>query len=220
MGSVTLRRIKQNILSWILLIGIVVFESFQTTALPHPSLKQGESLLYQGKVSQALDIFSPLVAKHDAHALYLSAAIYLSPTLGHLNPEKGLGLLRKSAEQNYPPALDELAGLYLAGVFVEKDQKKALQLYTMAAQRGYGPSQFNCGIMNKKGQGAVQNLVQAYLNLCMASLNIKDLEDVSEDAARYRDEIAPLLTPEQRQDALREVNARTLPDRKLDRVSH
>jgi TPR repeat protein len=128
--------------------------------------------------------------------------------------------LGKAAEQNYPPALDELAGLYLAGVFVKKDQKKALQLYTMAAQRGYGPSQFNCGIMNKKGQGAAQNLAQAYLNLCLASLNTKDLEEVTEDAARYRDEIAPVLTPEQRQNALREVNARTLPDRKQGRISH
>jgi TPR repeat protein len=211
MKGATLRRIKQNILFWIFLIAIAVFGDSPIAALPNPCLKQGESLLYQGKVDQALDAFSPLVAKNDAHALYLSAAIYLSPTLGRLNPEKGLRLLTQSVEQNYPPALDELAGLYLEGKFVEKDQRKALTLYTMAAQRGYGPSQFNCGIMNKKGQGAAQNLREAYLNLCMASLNHQDLEDVTEDAARYRDEIAPLLMPEQRQEVLREVNIRTLP---------
>jgi TPR repeat protein len=214
MTSMTLRHIKQDTLLWIFLIAIVVFSNSPTVALADPSLKQGESLLYQGKIDQALATLSPLVAKKDPQALYLSAMIYFSSTLRHLNSDKGLKFLTESAEQNYPPALDKLAGLYLVGKLVEKDQRKALTLYTMAAQRGYGPSQFNCGIMNKKGQGAAQNLRQAYLNLCMASLNHEDLGDVTQDAAHYRDEVASLLTAEQRQDVLREVNARTLPKRK------
>lgn len=171
--------------------------------------------MVEGKASEAITTLAPLATKNDPHALYLLAIIYLSPTSNHLNIQRGLDLLEKAVFLNYGPALDELAGLYLVGEGVEKNEAKALHYYIQASHIGYGPSQFNCGIMYKEGQGTKKDPMKAYLYLCLASLNYKDLGEVTLDAAKYRDELVPLLSPAQRQDVLRQVNALTLPKHAL-----
>jgi TPR repeat protein len=175
------------------------------------SLQKGESLMVQGKFDEAIATLSPDAAKQNPHALYLLGCIYLSSKSGHLNYSKGIDLLEKAISLNYAPAFDEYAGLLLVGEGVEKNEQKALNYYVQAAHMGYGPSQFNAGIMYKEGQGTTKEPVKAYLYLCLASLNYRDLDTVTEDAAKYRDEVVPLLTREQRQEALSQVNALTLP---------
>jgi TPR repeat protein len=175
------------------------------------SIDQAERQLSSGKILQALETLSPLGDKNDPQALYLMGVIYLSPKLKYFNPSKGVTLLEKAVFQNYGPAIDELAGLYLAGDGVPKDEAKALHYYRQGSYLGYGPSQFNCGIMYKEGQGTEKDPVQAYFHLCLASLNSKDLGDVAQDAAHYRDELVPLLSRAQRQEVLAQVNLRTLP---------
>lgn len=175
------------------------------------SLQKAEELVNQGNFTEAITSLAPFAAKNDAHALYLMAVIYLSPATSHLDVQKGITLLDRAVFQNYSPALNELAGLFLIGEGVEKNERKALQYYIQASHLGYGPSQFNCGIMYKNGQGTEKDLIKSYLYLSLASLNYKDLEDVALEAARYRDELVPLLSPAQRQEALRQVNALTLP---------
>lgn len=175
------------------------------------SLQNGETLLVQEKFDEAIETLSPLAAKNDPHALYLLGCAYLSPKTKHLNYPKGIALLERAVFLNYGPAIDQLAGLYLVGEGVEKNEAKALHYYIQASHIGYGPSQFNCGIMYKEGQGTEKNPMKAYLYLCLASLNYKDLEAVTEDAAKYRDELVPLLTPAQRQEVLSQVNSLTLP---------
>lgn len=182
-----------------------------TSVSAQATLQNAESLLVQGKIDQALNALDPYIAKNDPHALYLMAVIFLTPGSHHFNQKKGVALLERAVFQNYAPALDELAGLYLAGEGVDKNEAKALYYYLQASHMGYGPSQFNCGIMYKEGQGTEANPQKAYLYLSLASLNVKDLDGVTIHAARYRDEIVPLLTPTQRQDALRLVTAFTLP---------
>lgn len=182
------------------------------TSVPiHASLQTAESLMVQGKTEEALTALDPYIMKNDPHALYLTGVIYLSPASKQFNQKKGIEFLERAVFQNYGPALDELAGLYLAGEGVEKNDAKALHYYTQSSHLGYGPSQFNCGIMHKEGQGTEKNLEKAYLYLSLASLNHKDLGDVTIDAARHRDEIVPFLNPTQRQDVLRLVNDFTLP---------
>jgi|GEM_PF-1494040 len=194
---------KKNALSFIICWAI---------SIPvYASLQNAESFMIQGKVKEALAALSPHIEKNDPHALYLMAVIYLSPASNHFNLKKGIALLERAVFQNYGPALDELAGLYLAGEGVEKNEAKALHYYIQASHLGYGPSQFNCGIMYKEGQGTERNPQKAYLYLSLASLNHRDLEDITLNAAQYRDEVAPLLTPTQRQDVLRFINDLTLP---------
>lgn len=182
-----------------------------TIPLSAASVTVAESLLSQGKYETAITKLEPLADQDDPKALFLLSHIYLTPEFKFLNIPKGLALLRKAVFHNYGPAIDTLAGLYLSGDGVEKSEARALNYYIQGSFLGYGPSQFNCGIMYKEGQGTNKDPAKAYLHLCLASLNKKDLDDVTIDAARYRDELVPLLTPTQRQDVLRQVNLLTLP---------
>lgn len=175
------------------------------------TLQKGESLMVKGQFTQALATLLPLAHKDNPHAIYLMGCIYLNPKSSLLNYPKGIALLERAVYLNYGPAIDELAGLYLAGEGVEKNEAKALHYYIQGSYIGYGPSQFNCGIMYKEGLGCEKDPMKAYLYLCLASLNSKDLGELTLDAAKYRDELVHLLTKTQRQTVLSQVNTLTLP---------
>jgi TPR repeat protein len=196
-------------LVYILFAIFMTFPSFAT-------LQKGESYITNGQFNQAVEVLSPYAEKNNPHALYLLGCIYLNSKSTLYNYKLGFYLLEKAVHFNYQPAIDELAGLYLAGEGVDKNEKKALHYYIQAAHLGYGPSQFNCGIMYKLGLGTEKDAMKAYLYLSLASLNVKDLDDLTLDAAKYRDELVPLLTPEQRQIVLSQVNALTLPENSRD----
>lgn len=203
-------KIKLNLV-YILFAIFLTFPAFAT-------LQKGESFMQNGQFNQAVEILSPLAEKNNPHALYLLGCIYLNSKSTLYNYKLGFSLLEKAVFLNYEPAIDELAGLYLSGEGVEKNESKALHYYIQAAHLGYGPSQFNCGIMYKLGLGTDKDAMKAYLYLALASLNVKDLNDLTLDAAKYRDELVPLLTPEQRQIVLSQVNALTLPQNTKDVV--
>lgn len=193
-------------LLFLILTGSPAFASLPK-GLDPKEIEKGESLVVQGNFKEAIKTLSPFALKNDPHALYLMATIYLSAKSNHLNVQKGLDFLEKAVFQNYPPALDEIAGLYLAGEGVQKNEAKALQYYIQASHLGYGPSQFNCGIMYKNGQGTEKDFVKSYLYFALASLNYKDLEEVTKNAAHYRDEVASFLSPIQRQGVSRQINS-------------
>lgn len=201
-----MKKLSKNItiLQWSLVSLLLM-----ATALPtFASFSKGETLAFQGQFNEAAEILLPIAEKNNPRALYLMAIMYLSSDSNLYNPEKGLAFLHKAVVQGYPPALNELAGLYLAGEHVQKDETKALTYYQQASHKGYGPSQFNCGIMYKNGQGTYPNFVESYVYLTLASLN-SDLRDVALDAATYRDKLVPFLSPTQRQEASRKINALT-----------
>src|SRR5690606_5055190 len=98
-------------------------------------------------------------------------------------------LFNLSQKDQFALAQDTLAGFYLHGEGVPKSEKIARILFELAAQKNYGPSQFNCGIMYKNAQGGTKNLQKALHYLNLAAKNQKDLGDLTLDAAYYRDEI-------------------------------
>lgn len=114
---------------------------------------------------------------------------------------QGIQALTLSATFNDPLALEMLAGFYLHGKFVEKNEATALALYSRAAHLGYGPAQFNCGIMYKNGQGTACDPVRAYIYLDAAAHNRQDLDHLAQDAAHYRTEVEQILTDAQKQQA-------------------
>lgn len=201
--STVLKNIQKNIIVFFLLFFIVV-PAFA-------SLQKAESFLSKGQYNEAIEILQPFAKENNPHALYLLGCIYLNPKFTNLNYQKGISFLERAVYLNYGPAIDELAGIYLAGEGVAKNETKALHYYIQGSHIGYGPSQFNCGIMYKEGMGCEKDPVKAYFYLCLASLNYKDLNDLTIDAAKYRDELVPLLTPAQRQAVLSQVNDLTLP---------
>jgi TPR repeat protein len=166
----------------------------------HADVKKGIHLIYTGKSQEGLAELEKSVEAGDEQALFYSALVHLfgsAPT-----PQKGLPLLEKAVHKGYGPALDTYAGLYLHGHFVPQDSRKALIYYEISAQRGYGPSQFNCGILYKNGEKIPKDLEKAFYYLTLAALNREDLDEISEDAAQYRNEVVASMTKEQYQRAL------------------
>lgn len=185
---------------------LIISASFANTT--EAKIDEAEYAAAQGKVDEALEILRPLAAKNNPRALHFLAAIQLfgKPP----SPQEGMENLKKSVELGYAPAMDTMAGLYLHGEYVEEDHQKALALYTKAAELGYGPSQFNCGIMHLRGKKIPKNLEEAYVYLALAALNDKDLDKLTQDAAKFRDEATGPLTPPQRVSAAQKINRLTL----------
>lgn len=157
-------------------------------------------LIHKGNIKEAEKILVVEAEKNDAEACFFLSQIKL---LGEYKfVESGLALLRKSISLGFAPAMDTLAGYYLHGEFLPKDHQTALMYYQLAANRGYGPSQFNYGIMLKNGEKTPQDLEDAFVYLALAALNVDDLGDISEDAAEYRNEVASKLSSQMYQDAL------------------
>lgn len=168
------------------------------------SVDQGELLIYQGKYAEALTELEESLAQKDPKACFLVSLIKLFGE--EPDAKKGLSLLQEAANKGFNPAIDTLAGLYLHGEFVEQDRFQALRYYEIAANRGYGPSQFNAGIMYKNGDKIPQDLESAFVYLSQAALNRGDLDELVEDAARYRDEVAQKMTQSQYHHAARRIN--------------
>jgi TPR repeat protein len=168
------------------------------------TVEKAEILIYQGKAQEASAMLEPFVRQKDPKACFFMALIKLFGETPE--PEQGLQMLQDAANKGYNPAIDTLAGLYLHGEFIPQDRAQARRYYEVAANRGYGPSQFNCGIMYKNGDKIPKDLESAFVYLSLAALNRQDLEELTEDAAGYRDEVARQLLPEQYQRALQRLN--------------
>lgn len=165
---------------------------------------QGEIYLYQGKYDEALAELQEGVDKRDPKSCFFAARVKLFGEKP--DPTEGLRLLYLAVDQGFNPAIDTLAGLYLHGEFVKQDRSQALRYYEIAANRGYGPSQFNAGIMNKNGDKIPKDLESAFVYLSLAALNKSDLDELVEDAARYRNEVAKTMTPDQHHRAMLRIN--------------
>ncbi len=94
----------------------------------------------------------------------------------------------RAIDMGHIPAMKALADSYYSGDGVKKNLARALILYIMAADSGYGPAQFSAGAMLMKGEGGKLNRGLAFFYLELASLN-DDLDELRQDAAALRDEV-------------------------------
>lgn len=166
--------------------------------------REAIKLIYNGNIEEAKGLLIGEAAKDDAEACFFLSQINLFGKYKFV--ESGLTLLRKSISLGFAPAMDTIAGYYLHGEFLPRDHHAALMYYQLAANRGYGPSQFNYGIMLKNGEKTPQDLEDAFVYLALAALNVDDLGDISEDAAGYRNEVASKLSSQMYQDALIKIS--------------
>jgi TPR repeat protein len=169
------------------------FFLFISLAIANPA-DEGVRLIYQGQYEAALKLLEPLAQKSNPKAAFFAALIFLYG--GKSNVSRGMQLLTQAVNAGYGPALDTYAGFYLHGDFVEKDLHKAKMYYEISGRRGYGPSQFNYGILCKNGDGLPLDRETAYIFLSLAADNQQDLGNLTIDAAQFRDEIKSLLSPE------------------------
>lgn len=161
-------------------------------------------LINKENIEAAEEILADEVDKDDAEACFYLSQMRLFGKDKSI--EGGLKLLRKSISLGFTPAMDVIAGYYLHGEFLPQDHHSALMYYQLAANRGYGPSQFNYGIMLKNGEKTPQDLEDSFVYLALAALNVDDLGEISEDAAKYRNEVALKLSPQMYQEALVKIS--------------
>ena len=79
---------------------------------------------------------------------------------------------------------------------INKDHKKALKWFTLAAEQGNANAQTNLGVMYDKGQGIIQDNVYAHM-----WWNIAASSGESKNASNNRDIVAGRMTPAQIADA-------------------
>lgn len=183
----------------------ILWAGLSQAAIATPAVDEAVHLLQYGNLTEAEKLLSTEAEKKSSEAAFYLSQIKLFSAKPE-NVKEGWKLLQQAVSAGLPVALDAMAGYYLHGEFVAEDHHKALIYYQLAANRGYGPSQFNYGIMLKNGEKTPQDLEDAFVYLALAALNLDDLGDVTEDAALYRDEVAQKLTPEIYQNALIKVN--------------
>lgn len=114
---------------------------------------------------------------------------------------------QRAADMGYAPAIKALADSYYSGDGVEQDLDKALFLYLKAADMGDGSAQFNLGVILLRGYvNGVTNYPLAFYYLCLATLN-PDLDEMAQDAAIYRDEVALKLTADEARQVYAQIAA-------------
>ena len=68
---------------------------------------------------------------------------------------------RKSAEQGFADAQNNLGAMYLNGSGVLKDDKEAVKWYRKAAEQGLADAQYNLSVSYGRGIGVTQDLSKA-----------------------------------------------------------
>ncbi len=98
---------------------------------------------------------------------------------------------RKAAEQGDAFAQDRLGYQYANGLGVTQDYAAAAIWYRKAADQGQADARASLGFQYANGLGVPQDYVTAHMWFSLASAS------GNRDAARGRDKIAALMTPEQ-----------------------
>lgn len=186
------------------IIGCFLFFAMMQAGFADGQTQAAIKLLSQGNITAAEKLFQAEAEKGNGEACFYLSQISLFGK--QQSVEAGLKLLHQSIKLGFVPAMDVLAGYYLHGEFLPPDHHKAAMYYKLAANQGYGPSQFNYGIMQKNGERTPQDLEESFIYLALAALNKADLGDVTLDAASYRDEVAKKLSPTAYQRACLEIN--------------
>ena len=106
---------------------------------------------------------------------------------------------KKSADQHFPAAQNNLGNIYLYGHGVTEDAFEAVTWYRLAGEQGMSEAQINLGTQYDKGDGVRQDDVMAYMwtNLAAKQGNdeaIKALETLAWRMSFQQKEIARQLT--------------------------
>lgn len=107
---------------------------------------------------------------------------------------------RLAAEGDLPEAQLKMGNLIQSGSGVEQSDKLAVFWYRKAAMAGYAPAQSNLALMYVAGKGVAPDPVEAYAWWTLAANN-----GIAQ-AEKWRQKIAPTLTPAQRKEATQRLN--------------
>ncbi|MDR0549276.1 MAG: sel1 repeat family protein [Deltaproteobacteria bacterium] len=113
-------------------------------------------------VSQGLDNIRRAALRSYPMADFQLAVFYLRGQHVPKNVSEGLKYLNKAVEAGLLIAINELAVINYNGLWEQKvDKTKAFQLFTQAAESGYGESMRNLAVCYVNGDGQAKDPVQA-----------------------------------------------------------
>ena len=121
-----------------------------------------------------------------ADAAYILGSFYLSDMPFGKDLKKADYYITLAAKLNHPAAIKSIGDGYYSGDIREKDLIKALECYEKSAEMGYGPAQFNAGIVLLNNAKSKKGLKRAIFWLDKASKNSDDLNDMTKDALKYK----------------------------------
>ena len=112
---------------------------------------------------------------------------------------EGREWIRKSAENGYDYAQNNLANYYLYGQFgFTQDIAKAFAWHTKASEQGNAFSQLALAQMYHDGKGTAPDNIKAYMWFDIAaSLKTREASEARGEIAKLRNALAALLTPQQ-----------------------
>jgi TPR repeat protein len=106
----------------------------------------------------------------DAHAQHGLGMLYeLGQGVPYADPKAAAGWYQKAVEQNYAPAINNLARLYADGRGVKQDVPKAIELWSKAAETGNTTARFNLGLQYAAGIGVKKDMKKAAEHLLQAA---------------------------------------------------
>ena len=157
-------------------------------------LDQGAELQRQGKLKEAVELFSDTAKVGDPVGAYGMGVLYFQGKGVPKDMEKSTHWFQIAAQKGYAPAQYNLGNAYLYGRGVGKDLDQAEHWWRKAAQQGYTRAQFNLGAL-LHGSGATPAMREegiAWLRTSAAAGFEKSLEKLKAigEPVEY-DEIKP-----------------------------
>lgn len=109
---------------------------------------------------------------------------------------------RKAAEQGHAIAQCTLAGFYLAGIGVERDDRLASQWFRKAAEQGIGEAQFHLALLLIAG--ADDSRASDFTEAVMWLQKAQDDAETFERARRALEDVLEPLSPGETQEVIRD----------------
>jgi TPR repeat protein len=101
-------------------------------------LEDGINAFKAKEFAKALELLKPLAEEGDAEAQCIIANIYHLGLGTNQDGSQAIRWYRKSAEQGYAVAANNLAGIYLTGdCNVDIDREEAARLYSLSSELGF-----------------------------------------------------------------------------------
>jgi TPR repeat protein len=107
----------------------------------------------------------------------------------------------KAAAQGLAEAQIRLGVLYVGGKGVPQDYVQARKWFEKAAAQGDAGAYLNLGLLYRDGQGVPGDLVRAYMWFSLSTAHFSG--NMQKEVAKFRDGVAPYMTPAQIAEAQR-----------------
>lgn len=164
------------------------------------TFNNGVAAFQAGDYATALKHWMPLAEADDAEAQRNIGIMYQQGLGVPQNNAEAANWYRRAAENGHVRAQQNLGAMYEEGTGVLQDHAEAAKWYRMSAAGGNVNAKIILGVMYEEGRpGLPLNVVLAHMWYNLAAAQ------GSNDAARFRDELASNMSAEQVAEAQREA---------------